>query len=244
MWASHQASALSQLLAEHGAQAIELPAIDIQPLEDNKELDRAILNLKDYQWLIFTSTNAISAFWQRLDKLKKDSRVLNGLKIIAIGPATTQALEAKGITPDLVPQIHTNEGIIEGLKKQNIDGQKFLLPRADIADKVMVEGLSKLGAIVDDIAVYRTVPAARAIAEAKKMLTEGKLDVITFTSSSTVSNLAAAFEGEPLNLNGAKIACIGPKTAETAVKAGLKVDIMPEEQTIPGLVTAIEEFFR
>ena len=245
--AGRQASALSQLLAERGAQPIELPAIDIQPLKDNKELDKAIASLKDYHWLIFTSANAVSAFWQRLDKLKMDSRILSGLEIGAIGPATAQALEARGIIPDFIPQIHTNEGIIAELKKsfpKGRTGQRFLLPRADIADKELVKGLTQLGAFVDDIAVYQTVPAIAAIAETKKMLTEGKIDVITFTSSSTVSNLVGAFKGEQLTLNGAKIACIGPKTAETALKAGLKVDIMPEEQTIPGLVTAIEEYFK
>ncbi len=242
--AGHQAGTLSQLLAERGAQPVELPAIDIQPVIDNEDLDRAISNLKNYHWLIFTSSNAIDAFWQRLDKLKKDSRVLNGLKIIAIGPATSQALETRGIIPDLVPQVHTNEGIIAELKAKNITEQRFLLPRADIADKELVEALGRLGASVDNIAVYQTVPATAAIAQAKEMLGKGKVDVITFTSSSTVSNLVAAFKGKPLDLKGAKIACIGPKTAETAVKAGLKVDIMAEEQTINGLVTALEEYFR
>lgn len=242
--AGHQASTLSQLLAERGAQPVELPAIEIQPLEDTKELDRAITNLKEYQWLIFTSTNAVSAFWLGLAKLKRDSRALGGLKIGAIGPATAQALEAKGVIPDFIPQVHTNEGCIDALKTQNVKGQRFLLPRADIADEALVAGITKLGARVDNIAVYRTVPATEGIAQAKAMLLGGKIDVITFTSSSAVSNLVAAFKGETVSVNGAKIACIGPKTAETAVKAGLKVDIMPQEQTIPGLVTAIEEYFQ
>ena len=242
--ASQQAGTLSQLLAERGAQAIELPAIDIKPIENNKELNKAVSNLKDYQWLIFTSTNAIIAFWQQMGKMKKDTRILSGLRIIAIGPATAQALEAKGIIPDFIPEIHTNEGLVSGLKKQKINGQRFLLPRAEIADNALVEGIISLGASVDNIPVYQTLPATAAMAQAKEMLLKGKIDVITFTSSSTVSNLVSALEGDLSPVKKVKIACIGPKTAETAVKAGLKVDIMPQEQTIPGLVAAIEEYFK
>ncbi len=241
--AGHQASTLSQLLAERGAQPVELPAIDIRAVEDTSKLDQVILALKHYHWIIFTSANAVDAFWARLHELRQDSRILNGIKLGAIGPATRQALENEGIIPDYVPEVYSNEGVIAGLKKENLTGQQLLLPRADIADKALVEGLSQLGATVQEVAVYRTVPATEAIARAKEMLLAGEIDVITFTSSSTVSNLVSAFSGEPLTLNGAKVACIGPKTAETAVKAGLNIDIMAGEQTIPGLVTAIEEFF-
>lgn len=241
--ARHQASALNQLLAERGALPIELPAIDIQAVTDISELDRAISNLKRYHWIIFTSVNGVAAFWQRLHELKLDSRAFSMLKVGVIGPATAQALEAKGIMPDYIPEVYTGEGIIAGLKKQNINGQRFLLPRADIADKELVQGISQLGAEVHEIAVYRTVPTTEAIARAKQMLISGEIDVITFTSSSTVTNLVAAFSGEPPAMNSAKIACIGPKTAETAARAGLKVAIMAKEQTIPGLVTAIEEHF-
>ncbi|MFC1991793.1 uroporphyrinogen-III C-methyltransferase, partial [Chloroflexota bacterium] len=242
--AGHQASTLSQLLAERGAQPVELPAIDIRAIEDTSKLDQVILTVKHYHWIIFTSANAVDAFWQRLHELKQDSRILDGIKLGAIGPATRQALENEGIIPDYIPEVYSNEGIITGLKKQNIAGQQLLLPRADIADKALVEGLNQLGASVQEVAVYRTVPATEALTRAKQMLLAGEIDVITFTSSSTVSNLISAFGGEPLTLNGVKVACIGPKTAETAVKAGLKVDIMAEEQTIPGLVISLEEHFR
>ncbi|MFC2014531.1 uroporphyrinogen-III C-methyltransferase [Chloroflexota bacterium] len=241
--AGHQASTLSQLLAGRGAQPVELSAIEIQAIEDTKELDGIILTLKHYNWIIFTSANAVEAFWNRLHELKKDSRILDGIKLGAIGPATRQALENEGIIPDYVPESYSNEGVIAGLNKQNISGQQFLLPRADIADKALTDGLIQLGASVQEVAAYRTVPATESLTRAKDMLLAGEIDVITFTSSSTISNLISAFAGEPLTLNGAKVACIGPKTAETAVKAGLKIDIMAAEQTIPGLVTAIEEYF-
>ncbi len=242
--ARHQASALSLLLAECGAQPVELPTIDIRAVDDFNKLDQSILNLKHYQWIIFTSANGVAAFWQRLYELKQDSRILSGIKIGAIGPATAQALKDEGIIPDYIPEVYTSEGIIAGLRNLNIVSQRFLLPRADIADKALVEGISRLGASVHEVVTYQTVPPTEAIARAKEMLLMGKIDVITFTSSSTVSNLVAAFRGEPLALNGAKVACIGPKTADTAIKTGLNVDIMAGEQTIPGLVVAIEEYFR
>ena len=241
--ARRQTSALSRLLAERGAQPIELPAIDIQAVANSEELDRAISNLEDYHWIIFTSVNGVAAFWQRLHKLKQDSRVLSGLKIGAIGPATAQALETEGIIPDYVPEVYTSEGIIAGLGNQKVTGQRFLLPRADIADKALIEGISRLGASVHEVTAYQTVPATEAIAQAKEMITSGEIDLITFTSSSTVTNLVAAFGKEPLTVNSAKVACIGLKTAEAAARAGLSVDIVAGEQTIPGLVTAIEEYF-
>jgi len=242
--ARHQASALSWLLTEHGAQPIELPAIDIQAVADSRELDQAISNLKYYHWIIFTSVNGVETFWQRLHDLKLDSRALSSLKIGAIGPATAEALEAKGVTSDYVPEIYTSEGIIVGLKHREIAGQRFLLPRADIADKALVQGINQLGASAHEVAAYKTVPVTEAISKAKKMLLSSEIDVITFTSSSTVSNLVAAFGGETPGTNNVKIACIGPKTADTAARAGLKVDIVAREQTIPGLVAAIEEYYR
>jgi len=242
--ARHQASVLSRLLAERGAEPIELPSIDIQPIPDNTELDQAISNLVRYNWIIFTSTNGVVSFWQRLKNLKLDSRALCGRQIGAIGPATAEALASRGITPDYVPEIYTTEGILAGLGHRDIAELRFLLPRADKADKDLVQGIRKLGAEVHEVTAYHTLPAIESIAEAKRMLISGEIDVITFTSSSTVTNLVAAFQGEPLPINQVKIACIGPKTAEAASRAGLKVDILASEQTISGLVEAIEEYFR
>jgi len=238
-----QASTLSRLLSERGAQPIELPAIDIQTALDSEELDRAISNLEHYHWVIFTSTNGVEAFWQRLHSLRRDSRALGGLRIGAIGPATAQSLEIKGIIPDYIPEVYTSKGIIAGLENQNVAGQRFLLPRADIADKELVEGICRLGATVEELIAYRTTPSTESISRAKQLIISGKIDVITFTSSSTVSNLMTVFGKEPVTVNGARVACIGPKTAETAIKFGLSVDIMAKEQTIPGLVTAIEGYF-
>ncbi len=242
--ARRQAGALSQLLAQQGAQPIELPAIDISTVADPAELDRAILNLKHYHWIVFTSVNGVESFWQRLHSLKQDSRALSDLKVSAIGPATAKALETRGIVPDYVPRVYTSQGIIVGLKNQNISGQRFLLPRADIADNGLARGIGRLGASVHEVTAYQTAPAAEAIAQAKRMIAAGEVDAITFTSSSTVTNLVAAFGEELAAISSAKVVCIGPKTAATATRAGLEVAIVAREQTIPGLVTAMEEYFK
>ena len=242
--ARQQASALSQLLSKHGAQPIKLAAIGIQAIANTKELDEAIANVSDYHWIVFTSVNGVEAYFQRLHELKLDSRTLGRLKIAVIGPATAKAVEKQGIIPDYIAKVYSSAGLIDGFSNWNIAEERLLLPRADIADKELAEGLSQLGAEVHEVAVYRTVRTAETISQAKEMLMSDQIDVITFTSSSTVSNLVAAFDGEQPTINSAKVACIGPKTADTAARAGLKVDIISQEHTVPGLVTAIEEYFR
>ncbi len=240
--ARHQASALSRLLSERGAQPVELPAISIQKIA-GRELDDAIADLPNYHWLIFTSGNGVEAFFERLRVSGLDSCALGGLKVGAIGPATAQALRAGGIIPDYVPEVYSSEGLIAGLSRRDIVGKRLLLPRADIADKKLTNGLTGLGAEVHEIAAYRTVPQPEAISQAKGVILSGQIDVITFTSSSAVTNLVAVFNKELSAINRAKVACIGPRTAETAAKAGLKVDIVAREYTIPALVAAIEDYF-
>ncbi len=242
--ARHQASSLSQLLSERGAQPIELPAIDIQALARSEEPDRAISNLRQYQWIIFTSVNGVEAFFQRLYNLNLDVRALGNLRIGVIGPATAKALRGQGVIPDFVPKVYSSEGIIAGLRSWDIAGKRFLLPRADMADRELTKGLTQLGAEVHEIVTYRTVRPTEEISQARGLLLSGEIDVITFTSSSMVSNLLAAFSKELSAMSRAKVACIGPKTADTAAKAGIKVDIVAREHTIPGLVAAIEEYFK
>jgi uroporphyrinogen III methyltransferase/synthase len=242
--ARQQASTLSKLLTERGALPVELPAIATQAIPDNRELEQAILNLAKYQWMVFTSVNGVRAVFDQLRALKLDGRALHDVKIGAIGPATGKVLEAKGITPDFCPDIFTTEGLISGFRGRNITGQRFLLPRTDIADEQLAQGLTGLGATVQEIAVYRTLPDVEALSRAKEMLLLNQLDVVTFTSSSTVTNLMTAFGDNREPLKGVRVACIGPKTAETAIKAGLKPDAVAKEHTISGLVDAIEELFR
>jgi uroporphyrinogen III methyltransferase/synthase len=241
--ARQQAGILSKLLAERGALPVALPAITIQPIPDNQKLKQAILNLANYQWIVFTSVNGVEAFFDELRASKLDVRALHGLNIAAIGPATGKALEANGITADYCPEVFTTEGLISGFHGRNIACQRFLLPRTDIADEQLAKGLTGLGAMVHEIAVYRTLPDVDAITGVKKMLSSNQLDVITFTSSSTVTNFFTALAGYAVPLRKVKIACIGPKTADALMKSGLKPDVIAREHTIPGLVDAIEELF-
>ncbi len=235
-----QASALSQLLAEHGALPIEWPTIEIHPIKDNNELDSAISCMNTYQWLIFTSTNGVDAFFRYITNKGQDARVLKGLEIGAIGPATAATLEKWGLCPDFVPDKYTSENIVSGLKECLTEGQRVLLARAEEVPPELVSGLEILGAEVHQVPVYRTVPA-EPVSSAKKMLRKGDIDIITFTSSSTVRNLVAQMGDDWPVSNKAKVACIGPVTSAAAQRAGLTVDIVAKEHTIPGLVEAIEE---
>jgi len=242
--AQHQASQLSQLLLRRGAVPLEIPAIEIQPLPAPEELDQAILNLKDYHWIIFTSVNGIEAFFRRLYALNLDTRWLNNLRVGAIGPATASALEHEGIRADCVPKKYTSKSLLAQLQQQDIAGCRVLLPRADIAGKELALGITRLGAEVHEVMAYRTVPDTRRISRGKRMLLAGEIDVITFTSSSTVTNLVMALGKHREAMNKTLIACIGPGTAAAAVGAGLRVDIVAQRHTITGLLEAVEQYFQ
>ena len=241
--ARQQASKLSRLLADRGAEPVELPAIEIEPALDSAELHRAVQNLGRYHWLIFTSINGVEVFFHVLRQNNLDTRTLHGITIWAIGPATADCLKENGITPDYVPNVYTTEGIIEGLKKRDIAGKRFLLPRADIVDDRLAKAIKEYGGEPEEIIAYRTYPDQASIEKARNLLLANQIDVITFTSSSTVTNLMAVLEGSLPITDWPKIASIGPKTTETAIQAGMNVDITAGEQTIPGLVAAIEDYF-
>lgn len=231
-----QAAALIDRLAALGAEPVIFPTIEISALADTSLIDQAITQLNTYQWVIFTSVNGVSAFWQRLTALGKESSAFAGIQVAAIGPATAQALMEKGVQPSFVPEEYVAEAILPGLG--DVRGLRILLPRAEIARKALVEALQNQGAFPDEITVYRTLPThadAQALAELEK-----GVDFATFTSSSTVQNFFDLLGGQALDLlKGAVIACIGPITAETAQKLGLAVDIVAEDYTVDGLVEAL-----
>jgi len=241
--AEHQTKELSRLLLERGAQPVEMPVIKISPPATWKELDRAILNLKKYQWIIFTSVNAVEMFWKRLQAKKLDGRQFGGARIGAIGPATAEALEERGLRPDYIPKTYTSRGLLARLKKKDIAGRRVLLPRADIAGTELSGGLIKLGAKVHQVTAYRTAVVTGSNLEAKKMLLNGEIDVITFTSASTVTGLLDMLGQKWEVIEQAKLACIGPTTAAALAGKGLKADIVAREHTITGLVDALESYF-
>jgi uroporphyrinogen III methyltransferase/synthase len=242
--AEHQTKELSRLLLQRGAMPVEMPVIRISPPRTWKELDRAILNLKSYGWVIFTSVNAVEIFWKRLKLKKLDARKFAGAKIGAIGPATARALEARGLHPDYVPKIYTSQGFLAAFKKQGVSGRRVLLPRADIAGNELTEGLVKLGAKVHQVTAYRTATVSSTISQAKQMLLSGEVDVITFTSASTVNGLLEILGRKWEVIKQARLACIGPNTAAALAEKGLKAYIVASEHTMPGLVAAVEHYFQ
>lgn len=241
-----QASVLSEMLTEQGAEAVEMPVIEIASMPDYKKLDRAIHDLSDYSWMIFTSTNGVEAFFSRLSAKLLDARHLKGVKICAIGPATSANLQRHGLKADYVPERYVSESVLDGFSKMELSGKRILLPRAETAGAGLVEGLTRLGAKVDEIAVYKTVlPRCRGTASrGRDMLLKGNIDIVTFTSSSTVRNLITVLGADWKVLNNTMVACIGPITAKTAAESGLRVDVTAKEHSIPGLVEAITSMLK
>lgn len=240
--AREQASALTAKLEELGAQCLEAPAIQIVPPESFAELDQAIQELTSYQWLIFTSTNGVDYFFDRLHQAKKDSRMLAGIKIAAIGTQTAEQLQKFGIYADIVPLEFRAEGIVDSLTPLIEPGMKVLIPRAVIARDVLPVRLAELGAVVKVVPAYRTVVADTDGTALAEKLAAGEISLITFTSSSTVTNLLELLGPQGAELVGkTQVACIGPITAATCVEHGIKPDIIADEYTIRGLVKAISE---
>ena len=235
-----QASVLSEKLERLGAEAWEYPTIKIQEPEDLTSLDQAVANAGAYDWIIFTSVNGVKAFFNRLKAQRLDIRSLNNAKICAIGPKTAEALEERGLLVDVMPEVFRAEAVVAALEGRIQTGDKVLLPRADLARQVLVDSLQQLGAQVDEIIAYQTVLADTSDTELLlEKLQAGEMHIVTFTSSSTVTNFLQLVGEHRQLLKGVKIACIGPITAETAEKNGLHVDICAQQYTIDGLVEAI-----
>ena len=239
-----QASELARRLSELGAEVIEFPTIAIEPPLDYAPMDRAIEQLHEYHWLFFTSVNGVQSFFNRLRQLGKESQAIEQLKVVAIGPETASRLEGEGVHAYLVPAKYQAEGILEGLNPAEIRGRRILIPRAAKAREILPNTLRQWGAFVDVVQAYETVlPQEHQLGMHE--LSHKQIDVITFTSSSTVVNFLRLLEGEdPVRiLQGVMIGCIGPITAQTAIDSGLSVDIISSEFTIPGLVDAIVKYY-
>lgn len=241
-----QASDFSVLLEKYGAEPIEFPTIETVPPRDWKEVDRAIKKLSTYEWAIFTSVNGVKYFIERLKKHGKDIREFKGVKICAIGPATAKAIEDLGIQVDLVPKEYRAEAIIAGLGKNKIKGKRFLLPRALKAREVLPEEIKRLGGKIDVLTAYRTIKPKEKTDEIRKMFQEKAIDVVTFTSSSTVENFVSMFKkGEAAALlQNVVVASIGPITKDTASTLGIKTDIISKKYTIPALADEIVNYFK
>jgi len=236
-----QASALSKLIAEQGGEAVELPTIDFQPLDSHAILDEAIGNLRRYRWVVFTSVNAVDVVWARLAALGKDTRAFGDARVAAVGPATAEALAARGIRADFVPETSTSEGVARAFRGYDLVGAAVLLPRADIATDALPAGLRTEGAVVDDVPAYRNVVPPDVAGRAREIVASDTLDAAAFTSSSTVRNLIDLLGGNASALERTRIVCIGPSTARAAREVGLRVDAIATEHTVQGLLRALVE---
>lgn len=244
--ATEQAGDFARLLEREGAEPISVPTIKTVAPPSWKELDRAIKRLGSYDWAIFTSVNGVKFFFERLYKLGYDLRELKGVKICAIGPMTAKAITSLGIKIDLTPKEYKAEGVLDALGKRRIKGKSFLLARAMKAREILPDEIRRLGGRIDVPPAYRTVRPAKEAAALRKLFKEGGVDVVTFTSSSTVTNFASIFKRSELPglFKGCTVACIGPITADTAKGLGLKVDIMPKAYTIPALTAEMARHFK
>jgi uroporphyrinogen III methyltransferase/synthase len=234
-----QADDLAHLLSAEGAYPISFPTIKIVAPANWQELDEAIDKLTTYDWLIFTSANGVHFFFERLREKNKDIRDLKGIKICCIGPATAGPIEDKGIKVDLVPGQFIAEGILQSFAGIDLKGKKILIPRAAKARDILPEGLKKKGAEVDVVTTYRTVNSGKKKEELAAIIDDDKVDIITFTSSSTVTNFVEIMGRDfklPAHID---VACIGPVTEAAAKKAGFKIDIQQEEYTMEGLVQSL-----
>jgi uroporphyrinogen III methyltransferase/synthase len=236
-----QAGELARRLVALGAQVVDFPTIEIVPPNDFGPLDRAIEELETYQWLFFTSVNGVDSFFSRLRLLRKGIQALENLRVVAIGSETARRLESEGIRVDFVPAKFQAEGIIEGLKSAEVRDSRILIPRAAKAREILPAALRQWGAWVDVVEAYKTVLPENCQVDLRKQLQQRRIDMITFTSSSTVSNFALLFAGHDLAelLEGITIACIGPITGQTVIDHGLRAEVVATEFTIPGLVEAI-----
>jgi uroporphyrinogen III methyltransferase / synthase len=240
-----QAGAMSTRLASYGAVPVEVPTIAVEPPRTPTQMERAIKGLVTgrYEWIVFTSTNAVRAVREKFEEFGLDARAFAGVKIACVGEATAEAVRAFGINPELLPTgEQSSEGLLADFPPYDevldpID--RVLLPRADIATETLAAGLRELGWEIDDVTAYRTVRAAPPAAEIRDAIKSGGFQAVCFTSSSTVRNLVG-IAGKPHART--VVACIGPQTAATAKEFGLRVDVQPEHATVPALIDALAEF--
>ncbi|HMF88138.1 MAG TPA: uroporphyrinogen-III synthase, partial [Gemmatimonadaceae bacterium] len=239
--ATQQAAILSEKLREVGADVIEMPATQIERL-DLDPLRAAIDSISEYQWLVFTSQNAVAIFWEQLLGRGRDSRALAGLRIAAVGPATAGALLEHGITVDVIPQRFVAEGLLEMLRaRDDVAGSEVLYVTAESGRDVLPAGLRQMGATVSLLDIYRSIPDGLGAETLARAIEAGKVDLATFTSGSAVRGYIEAV-GDDLALK-VPAASIGPQTSEALREAGIEVKVEAEESTIDGLVAAVMRAF-
>jgi len=244
-----QVSGFLERLRAMGADAVELPVIAIEPAAEQRDLDAALDRLvavaatAQPTWAVFTSANAVDLVGDAISRQGRDARDLHGVRVVAIGPETAAALQRHGVRADLVPTEYVAEAVADLMLAQGVDGAYVWLPRAATARDVLPDRLREAGAEVEVLALYRTVLPPDATQQLAALLDGGPpVDVVTFTSSSTVHHFLSALNGRPFPAS-AIAACIGPVTARTAEAAGLPVRVVATEYTTAGLAAALAAHF-
>ena len=244
-----QAEEFVQLLEAAGADPVEAPMIRISPPADYDSLDEACARAGSFHWIVFSSTNAVDAFVERLLLTPQDLRVLHGVKLCAVGAATANRLAHFGLKVDLTPAEYRAEALLQAISEgADVTGLEVLLPHGDIGRELLADELRKRGANVTEAIAYRTV-IAEAAREGEpdiyRMLLERRIDVVTFTSPSSVRNFVKVLGAEPAAdlLATTIVASIGPVTAEAAAQCHIKTTIVPPTYTVPALVAAIVDYF-
>jgi uroporphyrinogen III methyltransferase/synthase len=241
--ARHQVDPLRRELVELGASVVEIPTIEVRPMPLDERVNKAIAQLSSTALVIFASANAVDIFFQMLLATGSDARAFHHSKLCAIGQETSQSLESHGLRPELITSEYTAEGLAKALEGWEMGGMRVLVPRAEVARDALPSLLANRGAQVEILPVYRAMCPAEAPDALLRLFNNEGVDVITFTSSSTVNNFVRAFPEDrlPAVLGDADVACMGPVTADVARKLGLTVSIVAREYTTHGLVQAISE---
>jgi uroporphyrinogen III methyltransferase/synthase len=244
--AREQASDLINRLETLGANCLECPTIKTAPPDDWGPLDTAISTLNHYDWLIFTSVNGVTFFFERLFKKGLDVRALGQIRIATIGPVTSKKLQDYGLRSDIVPKTYRAESILEAFADQPIKNCKILLPRAKKARSVLPKELTRQGAQVNEVTAYQTLAVAEQSEDLIKALSQREIDLVTFTSSSTAINFRQLLPDDQFQdlMHTVQVASIGPITSETAIKLGFQISIEAQDFTIEGLCQAILRHYR
>ena len=244
--ARKQAENFVRSIEDLGGEIVEFPTIEISPPESFAEFDAAVERIADYDWVIFTSVNSVEPFLQRLNLKGKGAEMLSSHRIGAIGVETAKRLQAAGVRASLVPERYQAEGFLDAISPEEVRGKRVLIPRAAEAREVLPVTLRKWGAQVDVIVAYRTVLPSVDVQPLARLLAERNIDVITFTSSSTVRNFVRLFGSRSLSeiVNGSTIACIGPITAATVEELGGSADIVADQFTVTDMLRSIVKHFQ
>jgi uroporphyrinogen III methyltransferase / synthase len=243
--ATDQAGELVRMLEVAGAEVVEFPTIRTVPPKDTSVLDCAIESLAGFDYVIFTSANALKYFMSRMEELGRSAGELEGIRIVCVGPKTAQGLAAYGLSADILPGQYKAEGVLAALEPEDVSGKRFLMPRAEVAREEIPDGLRARGAEVVVAIAYRTVAPEVDPEYVSRLFADGGVSAVTFTSTSTVVNFVKIVGDRAREyLSDVCVACIGSVTAKTCEDMGIRVSVVPEDYTVGALFDALTDYFK